>query len=91
MGFGIPTNTQNVALLLLLLLSAAPANAQTALQKPECDAAIIASTEQKIEAMKNGPQKQTAVVEIAAARQAMVQGKTEECQDHLLKAALQTK
>lgn len=89
MAFGIPTNTQSAAL--LLLLSAAPANAQTALQKPECNAAIIASTEQKIESMKNGPQKQTAVMEIAAARQTMAQGKTEECQDHLLKAALQTK
>jgi hypothetical protein len=70
---------------------ATPAVAQTSLQKPACNAAIIETTEQKIAAMKDGPQKRTATLEIAAAKATLAKKATAECQNHLLKATLQTK
>lgn len=80
------------SLILLATIAASPhAVAQTPLQKPECSAALIDVTDKKVLAMKDGPQKTTATTEIAAARQTLSQGKIEECQDHLLKANLQTK
>ena len=70
---------------------ATPGYAQTTLEKPACNAANIASTEEKLARMKDGPQKQTASTEIEAAKDMLSKGKTEDCQDHLLKATLQTK
>lgn len=67
------------------------AAAQVTLEKPACSTDLISATDDKIGRMKDGPQKTTATTEIAAARQALSEGKTELCQDHLLKATLQTK
>jgi hypothetical protein len=75
----------------MAILAATPIAAQTALQKPECNKANIASTEEKIAKMKDGQQKTTATTEIAAAKDMLAKGKTEDCQTHLLKAAVQTK
>src|ERR1700712_362494 len=69
----------------------ASANAQTTLEKPECNAVNIAGVEEKIAKMKDGPQKQTASTEIEAAKAMLSNKKTEDCQTHLLKATLQTK
>jgi hypothetical protein len=41
--------------------------------------------------MKDGEQKKTASTELAAAKELLAKGKIEDCQDHLLKAAVQTK
>jgi hypothetical protein len=73
------------------ILAATPAAAQTTLDKPECTKANIASTEEKIAKMKDGPQKTTASTEVAAAKELLAKGKNEDCQAHLLKAAVQTK
>jgi len=67
-----------------------PTGAQT-LQTHECTAANIASAAETIGRMKDGKQKATASDEIGAAREAMAQGKNEDCKVHLLKATLQTK
>jgi hypothetical protein len=69
----------------------ASAYAQSTLEKPECNKANISSTEEKIAKMKDGPQKKTASTEIEAAKAMLSNKKTEDCQDHLLKATLQTK
>ena len=69
----------------------APARAQTTLEKPECNTVNISGIEEKITKMKDGPQKKTASTEIEAAKMMLSSKKTEECQDHLLKATLQTK
>jgi hypothetical protein len=73
------------------VLAATPAAAQATLQKPECNKANITSTEEKIAKMKDGEQKKTASTEVAAAKELLAKGKIEDCQDHLLKAAVQTK
>jgi hypothetical protein len=81
----------HVATAVVVLLCAAPAQAQSTLQKPDCNSANIASTQEKIAAMKDSPQKSTATSEIAAAKASLSQGNTADCQDHLLKATVQTK
>jgi hypothetical protein len=73
------------------ILAATPAAAQVTLEKPECSKANIAGTEEKVAKMKDGPQKTTASTEIAAAKDMLAKGKIEDCQGHLLKAAVQTK
>jgi hypothetical protein len=73
------------------VLAASPAAAQATLQKPECNKANITSTEEKIAKMKDGAQKTTASTEVAAAKDMLAKGKIEDCQGHLLKAAVQTK
>jgi hypothetical protein len=73
------------------ILAATPAAAQATLDKPECNKANIAGTEEKIAKMKDGPQKTTASTEVAAAKDMLAKGKIEDCQGHLLKAAVQTK
>jgi hypothetical protein len=75
----------------MAFLAAAPAAAQTTLEKPECSKASITSTEEKIAKMKDGEQKKTAATEIGAAKDMLAKGKIEDCQAHLLKAAVQTK
>jgi len=75
----------------MAILAAAPAAAQATLEKPECNKATIASTEEKIARMKDSAQKTTASTEVAAAKDMLAKGKTEDCQGHLLKAAVQTK
>lgn len=74
----------------VMLLTGAPAHAQT-LEKPECTKANIDSTDEKVGKMKDGKQKSTATAEIALARDNLAKGQTEECQNHLLKASVQTK
>jgi hypothetical protein len=75
----------------MTILAATAAVAQPALEKPECNKANIASTEEKIAKMKDGEQKKTATTEIGAAKELLAKGKIEDCQTHLLKAAVQTK
>jgi hypothetical protein len=75
----------------MAILAAAPASAQATLDKPECTKANIAGTEEKITKMKDGAQKTTASTEVAAAKELLAKGKIEDCQAHLLKAAVQTK
>jgi hypothetical protein len=75
----------------MAILAATPAYAQATLDKPECTKANIAGTEEKIARMKDGAQKTTASTEVAAAKELLVKGKIEDCQAHLLKAAVQTK
>jgi hypothetical protein len=75
----------------MTILAATTAVAQPTLEKPECNKANIASTEEKIAKMKDGEQKTTASNEIGAAKEMLANGKTEDCQTHLLKAAVQTK
>lgn len=62
-----------------------------ALNKPECTKANIDSTDEKIGKMPDGPRKATASTEIAAARKTLQAGQQQDCQDHLLKANVQTK
>ncbi len=69
----------------------ASAHAQSTLEKAECNTVNIAGIEEKIAKMKDGPQKQTASMEIEAAKAMLSDKKTEDCQTHLLKATLQTK
>ncbi len=73
-----------------LLALCAPAAAQT-LEKPECTKANIDSTEEKVVKMKDGRNKETAEAEIATAKEMLAGGKTEDCQNALLKASVQTK
>jgi hypothetical protein len=75
----------------MAILAATPAAAQATLDKPECTKANIAGTEEKIAKMKDGAQKTTASTEVAAAKELLAKGKIEDCQAHLLKAAVQTK
>lgn len=75
----------------MLLSIATNTFAQTTLEKPDCSKVNIAGLEDKIAKMKDGPQKKTASSEIEAAKAMLSNKKTEECQDHLLKATLQTK
>jgi hypothetical protein len=75
----------------MAILAATPAAAQATLDKPECNKANIAGTEEKIAKMKDGAQKTTASTEVAAAKDMLAKGKIEDCQGHLLKAAVQTK
>jgi hypothetical protein len=75
----------------MAILAATPAAAQAMLEKPECNKANIAGTEQKIAKMKDGVQKTTASTEVAAAKDMLAKGRIEDCQAHLLKAAVQTK
>ena len=77
----------------MALLVGPPARAQTTpLDKPECTKANIDSTGEKIAKMKEGdPKKATASSEIESAKEMMSKGNTEECQNHLQKAVLQTK
>jgi hypothetical protein len=75
----------------MTILAATPAAAQAPLDKPACNKANIASTEEKIAKMKDGAQKTTASNEVAAAKDMLAKGKTEDCQAHLLKASVQTK
>jgi hypothetical protein len=75
----------------MAILAATPAAAQATLEKPECNKANIAGTEEKIAKMKDGAQKTTASTEVAAAKELLAKGKIEDCQAHLLKAAVQTK
>ena len=75
----------------MALLAATSAAAQATLERPECNKANIASTEEKIAKMKDGEQKTTASTEVAAAKELLAKGKIEDCQTHLLKAAVQTK
>lgn len=75
----------------MAILAATPAAAQATLDKPECNKANIASTEEKIARMKDGAQKTTASTEVAAAKDLLAKGNIGDCQDHLLKAAVQTK
>jgi hypothetical protein len=75
----------------MAILAAAPAAAQATLEKPECNKGNITSTEEKIAKMKDGEQKRTASTEIGAAKELLAKGKIEDCQAHLLKAAVQTK
>lgn len=73
-----------------LTVLATSASAQT-LEKPSCTEATIASIDEKVFRMKDSPQKRTASNEIAAARAALKTGGIAVCQDHLLKANVQTK
>ena len=75
----------------MAILAATPAAAQGTLEKPECNKANIAGTEAKIARMNDGTQKTTASTEVAAAKELLAKGKIEDCQAHLLKAAVQTK
>jgi hypothetical protein len=75
----------------MVILAATPAAAQATLEKPECNKANITSTEEKIAKMKDGEQKKTAATEIGVAKELFAKGKIEDCQAHLLKAAVQTK
>ena len=75
----------------MAILAATPASAQATLDKPECTKANIASTDEKVAKMKDGAQKTTASTEVAAAKDMLAKGKIEDCQAHLLKAAVQTK
>jgi hypothetical protein len=75
----------------MAILAATPAAAQATREKPECNKANIAGTEEKIAKMKDGAQKTTASTEVAAAKELLAKGKIEDCQAHLLKAAVQTK
>jgi hypothetical protein len=75
----------------MAILAATPAAAQATLDKPECNKANIAGTEEKIAKMKDGARKTTASTEVAAAKELLAKGKIEDCQAHLLKAAVQTK
>jgi hypothetical protein len=75
----------------MAILAAAPGFAQTTLDKPECTKTSVAGTEEKIARMKDGAQKTTASTEVAAAKDMLAKGKIEDCQAHLLKAAVQTK
>ena len=75
----------------MAILAATPAAGQATLEKPECNKANIAGTEEKIARMKDGAQKMTASTEVAAAKDMLAKGKIEDCQAHLLKAAVQTK
>jgi hypothetical protein len=75
----------------IMVLVATPAAAQATLEKPECNKANIAGTEEKIAKMKDGEQKNTASTEVAAAKELLAKGKIEDCQTRLLKAAVQTK
>jgi hypothetical protein len=62
------------------------------LQTRECNASNIAFVAEAIAKMPDtSKQKKTASDEIGAASEAMAQGKTDECKDHLLKATIQTK
>jgi hypothetical protein len=74
----------------LNVLTAAPAAAQN-LQTRDCNAANIAFVVEAIGKMPDSKQKATASQEIDAAKQAMTDGHTDDCKDHLLKATLQTK
>jgi hypothetical protein len=78
-------------LIAMALSMIGPAGAQNTLKAQECTAANIASTAETIGKMKDGKQKTTASEEIGSASEALAQGKTEDCKDHLLKATLQTK
>jgi hypothetical protein len=73
------------------ILAASSVAAQATLEKPECNKANITSTEEKIAKMKDGEQKKAASTEIGAAKELLAKGKIEDCQAHLLKAAVQTK
>jgi hypothetical protein len=75
----------------IALLSAGAVEAQQ-LQTRECNASNIAFIAEAIGKMPDSAkQKKTASDEISAASEALAQGKTDECKDHLLKATLQTK
>jgi hypothetical protein len=76
---------------MMAIPTAMPAAAQATLEKPQCNTVNIASTEEKIAKMKDGPQKTTASTEVAAAKDLLAKGNIEDCQAHLLKAAVQTK
>ena len=82
------TRTLLAAITLLTFCDAALA--QT-LEKPECTKANIESTAEKVEKMKDGRNKETAATEIATAKEMLASGKTEYCQNALLKASVQTK
>lgn len=75
----------------VLICAAAPARAQTTLEKSECTQANIDNTQATILKMRDGRQKETATSELAAAKAMMAQSKMEDCKTHLLKAELQTK
>ena len=77
--------------IIVAAVSGAAAEAQQ-LQARECNASNIAFVAEAIGKMPDSSkQKKTASDEIGAASEAMAQGKTDECKDHLLKATLQTK
>ena len=82
--------TRTLLAAMTLLAFCAPALAQT-LEKPECTKANIESTAEKVEKMKDGRNKETAATEIATAKEMLASGKTEDCQNALLKASVQTK
>ena len=73
-----------------LLVLDQPVLAQT-LEKPECNKANIDSTDEKIARMKDGRNKETAITEIATARDMLGKGQVDDCQTALLKASMQTK
>lgn len=72
-------------------LSSLPTVQAQQLQARECNASNIAFVAEAIAKMPDGKQKTTASDEIGAASEALAQGKTDDCKDHLLKASLQTK
>jgi hypothetical protein len=74
----------------LAVLTATGAAAQN-LQTRECNAANIAFVVEAIGKMPDSKQKATASEEIDATKQAMTEGRVDDCKDHLLKATLQTK
>ena len=73
-----------------LLSLSVPAMAQT-LEKPDCSKTNIESIEEKVVKMKDARNKKTAATEIATAKEMLASGKTEDCQNALLKASVQTK
>jgi hypothetical protein len=78
-------------LIAMAISTVGPAGAQTTLQTKDCTAANIASTAEAIGKMKDSKQKTTASDEISSASEALAEGKTDDCKNHLLKATLQTK
>ena len=70
--------------------AASPLAAQT-LEKPECSKANIESLEEKAVKMKDGRNKETAISEIATAKEMLAKGQIDDCQTALLKASVQTK
>ena len=76
--------------LLAIIMVSGPAQAQT-LSKPDCTKANLESTDEKVGKMPDGPRKTTATSEMAAARKTFEAGQAQDCQDHLLKANMQTK
>ena len=81
-----------VAIALILTATLAVTADAQQLQTRECNASNIGFIAEAIAKMPDSSkQKKTASDEIGLASEAMVEGKEDECKNHLLKATLQTK